>query len=361
MTYAPKGTKQELKHCARQVATVIDLSKCLGCQTCVVACKNLWTKRPGTEHMRWMNVSTHPGKGYPRDWEQKGGGFKGGEAQRGTLTNMVDCGDHFRFNHDEVYNQGKGQSAVFKPVNSKGENPEWGYNWDEDQGGGQWPNPYFFYFPRNCNHCTNPACVAACTHNALYKREKDGIVVLDQERCRGDRHCIQACPYKAIHFNPVTEKSEKCIGCYPRVEEGIAPACNGQCPGRTRHFGYLDDEASDVHKLVKVWKVAIPLHPEHGTEPNVYYIPPWSPRAYGTDGAITDQMRIPMAELEALFGPAVNKVMEILDTERRKKMDKQSSELMDILIGRDWYQMFGGFAAGPLTPAKAKETSGRKG
>lgn len=351
MTYAPKGTKKELKHSTRQLATVIDLRKCLGCQTCVVACKNLWTKRPGTEHMRWMNVTTYPGKGYPRDWEQKGGGYRDGEAQLGELTTMVDCGDNFKFNHDEVYNQGKGQTAHFKPVNSQGQDPDWGYNWDEDQGGGSWPNPYFFYFPRNCNHCTNSACIDACAHNAIYKREQDGIVVIDQERCRGDRHCIQACPYKAIHFNPVTEKSEKCILCFPRVELGIAPACNRQCPGRTRHFGYLDDIDSHVHKLVKIWKVALPLHPEYGTEPNVYYVPPWSPRAYAEDGSITNERRIPMELLRDMFGPAVDTAFATLDAEREKKKNKQPSELMDILISRNWSDMFGGFDGTPTVQA----------
>jgi len=359
MSYAPNGTKQELRHARRQVATVIDLSKCLGCQTCTVACKNLWTRRPGTEHMRWMNVTTFPGKGYPRDWEQKGGGFLKGEAQLGKLTTMVDCGDVLRFNHDEVYNQGKGQDAQFHPVNVAGKRPEWSYNWDEDQGGGSWPNPYFFYFPRNCNHCTNPACVAACTHNALYKREQDGIVVLDQDRCRGDRLCIEACPYKAIYFNPVTEKGEKCIACYPRVEAGIAPACNRQCPGRTRHFGFLDDVESDVHKLVHVWKVALPLRPDHETGPNVYYVPPWSPRAYAADGAITDKMRLPLSLIVELFGPDVERVYGVLEAEREKKKRKEASELMDILIGREWAKMFGGFSASPLTAAV--EPNGRKG
>lgn len=348
MTYAPKGTKQELKHASRQLATVIDLRKCLGCQTCVVACKNLWTKRPGTEHMRWMNVTTYPGKGHPRDVEKKGGGYRDGKPQKGVLTTMVDCGDHLRFNHDEVYNQGKGQTAHLRPVNSQGQDPEWGYNWDEDQGGGAWPNPYFFYFPRMCNHCSNPACVDACTRGALYKREQDGVVVLDQERCRGDRHCIEACPYKAIYFNPVTEKSEKCILCYPRLEAGVANACNRQCPGRTRHFGYLDDSDNHVHKLVRKWKVALPLHPEYGTQPNVYYIPPWSPRALDLDGGITEEMRIPLDVLEGLFGPDVKSAIATLDAERQKKMDRQPSELMDILISRDWHSMFGGFTNSPL-------------
>ncbi len=66
------ATKAELRESKRQLAAVIDLGKCMGCQTCVVACKSLWTQRPGTEHMRWMSVATCPGRGYPRDFEKKG-------------------------------------------------------------------------------------------------------------------------------------------------------------------------------------------------------------------------------------------------------------------------------------------------
>ncbi len=348
MTFSTTGSKEQLAQSKRQLATVMDLNKCLGCQTCVVACKNLWTKRDGTEHMRWMNVSTYPGKGYPRDYEKKGGGFKDGKPHAGVLPTMVDSGDNFQFNYHETFYEGKGQSAHIHPTDSSGKEPEWGYNWDEDEGGGEWPNPYFFYFPRNCNHCSNPACLSACPTKAIYKREEDGIVLIDQERCKGHRHCVEACPYKAIYFNPVSEMSEKCILCYPRVEKGIAPACNRQCVGRVRAFGYLDDQESQVYQLVKKWKVAIPLHPEYGTEPNVYYVPPMGSRAFGADGEITDDTRIPIEQLEGLFGPDVQRSLNILIAEREKSRDGQHSELMDILISRVWKDRFGGFTEDPV-------------
>jgi len=359
MTYAPNGSKEDLRKANRQLATVIDLNKCMGCQTCVVACKNLWTVSEGTDHMRWMNVTTYPGKGYPRDYENKGGGYRDGEPQQGSLTTMVDCGDNFRFNHDEVIREGKGKSARLHPVTSKGKQPDWGYNWDEDSGGGEWPNPYRFYIPRMCYHCTHPACLDACPTNALYKREEDGIVLLDQERCRGYRHCIEACPYKAIYFNPVTEKSEKCILCFPRIEKGTAPACNRQCTGRTRAFGYLDDESSQVYKLVKKWRVALPLHPEYETKPNVFYVPPWSPFALDEDGALTNEMRLPVSLLEELFGPDVHRALKVLAAERRKKRKGGDSELMDILISRVWEDRFGGFTKAPLEQFSEEEAGGK--
>ncbi|MCC4116693.1 4Fe-4S dicluster domain-containing protein [Aromatoleum toluclasticum] len=350
MAYVPGGSKKELRKADRQLATVIDLNKCLGCQTCSVACKNLWTKRPGTEHMRWANVTTYPGKGYPRDYEKKGGGFRDGEPQPGKIPSVIDSGDNFQFNHNEVYYEGKGQSVRLHPVsNVTGKEPEWGYNWDEDQGGGQWPNPYFFYFARMCNHCTKPACLEACPTGAIFKREKDGIVLIDQDRCKGHRHCVEACPYKAVYFNPVAQKSEKCILCFPRIDKGIANACNRQCTGRVRAFGYLDDRDSQVHKLVAKWKVALPLHAEYGTGPNVFYVPPMGARGFGSDGEITDGSRIPLDVLEGLFGPEVRRVLDVLRTERAKMKAGQGSELMDILISKKWTDRFGGFTNDPLT------------
>jgi len=195
-------TKAELASSPRQLSAVIDLGKCMGCQTCVMACKSLWTQRPGTEHMRWMSVATCPGRGYPRDFEQKGGGFDAeGRPRKGELTTLVDCGDSFRFNHDEVLFAGNGQATKLEPRSAHGGRPEWGYNWDEDQASGDWPNPYFFYMPRLCNHCTKPACLEACTRNAIYKRE-DGLVVIDQSKCEGHRHCVEACPYDALRCGP---------------------------------------------------------------------------------------------------------------------------------------------------------------
>lgn len=349
MAYVPGGNKDQLRKADRQLATVIDLNKCLGCQTCTVACKNLWTKRSGTEHMRWANVTTYPGKGYPRDYEKKGGGYRNGEPQAGTIPTMVDSGDNFQFNHREVFYEGRGQSVKLHPVSkATGREPEWGYNWDEDEGGGQWPNPFFFYLARMCNHCTNPACLAACPTGAIFKREKDGVVLIDQERCKGHRHCVEACPYKAIYFNPVSETSEKCILCFPRLDKGIANACNRQCPGRVRAFGYLDDRNSQVYKLVREWKVALPLHGEYGTGPNVFYVPPMGARAFGADGEITDGSRIPLAVLEGLFGPDVGRALDVLRTERENMKAGRGSGLMDILISKKWSDRFGGFTNDPL-------------
>ena len=78
------------------------------------------------------------------------------------------------------------------------------------------------YLPRICNHCLNPACVAACPSGAIYKREEDGVVLVSQDGCRGWRHCVPACPYKKVFFNWKTNKAEKCIFCEARLAEGQA-------------------------------------------------------------------------------------------------------------------------------------------
>jgi nitrate reductase beta subunit len=138
---------------------------------------------------------------------------------------------------------------------------------------------WFFYLPRICNHCTYPACLAACPRGAIYKRPEDGIVLIDQEHCRGYQECVAACPYKKPMFNNNTRVSEKCIGCYPKIEAGEQPQCVVTCIGRIRIAGFLSppdeaDETNPIDFLVRVRKVALPLYPQAGTEPNVYYIPP---------------------------------------------------------------------------------------
>jgi len=315
---------------ARQLGFVFDLNKCIGCHTCTMACKQLWTNRNGREYMYWNNVETKPGRGYPKDWEQKGGGFKDGKLQTdGKLPPLEDYGVPWEYNYAEVLLEGKGDYV--KPH----VRPTWGPNWEEDEGAGEFPNNYYFYLPRICNHCANPSCLAACPRKAIYKRPEDGLVVIDQERCRGYRYCVQACPYGKVYFNLKTGMSEKCIGCYPRVEKGAAPACVAQCVGRIRFVSYRDDRDGPVYKLVDQWKVALPLHPEYGTEPSVFYVPPinTTPPPFEDDGRLKDAPRIPLSYLEGLFGPRVKEALDTLGREMAKRRQGQPSELIEILIG----------------------------
>ncbi len=229
-----------------------------------------------------------------------------------------------------------------------GPRPDWGPNWDEDQGGGTFPNSYRFYVPRLCNHCTRPACLEACPVQAIVK-QPDGTVLIDEDRCQGNQLCASACPYKRIYWNEEARQSRKCIGCFPRIERGVAPACVRQCPGRARHFGFLDDPDGQVFALVVTWKVALRLHPEFGTEPNVFYVPPMLPAPLLPDGVPAPAAsRIPRPFLQGLFGPEVDEALSTLDRERRKKQDGGESALMDLLISRKWSDMLGGFDRAPV-------------
>lgn len=319
----------------RQLAMVMDLNKCIGCQTCTVACKTQWTNRNGREYMYWNNVETKPGPGYPAKWEEMGGGFdESGNLKEGNIPGLSgDYGVPWDYNHDEIM-----RGAELAPRS----NPSAGPNWNEDEGAGEFPNSYFFYLPRICNHCSNPGCLAACPREAIFKRSQDGIVLVDQSRCEGLRFCIAGCPYKKIYFNPKLFKSEKCIMCFPRIEKGLPPACAQQCVGRIRFVGYLDDEEGQVYKLVHKYKVALPLHPEYGTEPNVYYVPPLAgPKKFDKSGKpIEGSDRIPLSYLQSLFGPGVETALETLKAEMAKKKAGQNSELVDLLIAFKHSEMF---------------------
>ena len=339
----PNGSK-------RQVAMVFDLNKCMGCQSCSVACKQLWTRGEGEEQQWWCSVNTQPGRGVPRDWEQMGGGYRDGKLVLGSKPTLEEFGGGWRFNKQEVFFGGKGPAAPLRPRTAEGTPPTWGPNWDEDQGAGEFPNSYYFYLPRICNHCTHPACVEACPSGAMYKRRADGLVLRDEDRCQGSQDCMRACPYKKIYFNHVRGVAQHCNLCFPRLEEGVAPVCARNCPGRLAFVGYLDDEDGPIHKLVNVWRVALPLHAEYGTEPNVFYVPPLSPYRLNEDRSIdTGNMRIPLEYLESLFGPDVGRALETLRSEIHAVRAGGRSELLDTLIVYAWKSLFGPFTREPAT------------
>ena len=329
----------------RQIAWVIDLNKCIGCQTCSVACKVLWTREESEKAQWWCSVNTLPGKGTPKDWEGMGGGFDDAMAPKtGHQPTLADFGGGFDFNHEEVFFGGSAGKVHLEPQAPR--EGRWAMNWDEDQGAGEWPNSYYFYMPRMCNHCSKPACAQACPSGAMYKND-DGLVVRDEDICSGSRFCMEACPYKKIYFNYERHVGQHCIGCFPRIEKGVAPACVRQCPGRAIFTGWLSEDGP-VKDLVMKHKVALPLHGEYGTSPNVYYIPPLSPHPLNEDMSINaEKARIPPEELEALFGPEVHDALATMQSEMDKVRDGGSCELMKTLIAYKWQELLGPFTADP--------------
>ncbi|MCC6639842.1 MAG: nitrate reductase subunit beta [Deltaproteobacteria bacterium] len=281
-----------------QVSMVFHLDKCIGCHTCSVACKNIWTDRKGTEYMWWNNVETKPGTGYPTVWEDQEK-YKGGWTKNerglslklhgrvGGLSNLFhnpylptvdDYYEPWTYDYEHLFNAPEGDdqptARAVSMITGKPMEIEAGPNWDDDYGGSpiyaendpnldalteeeraqltEMERVVFFYLPRICNHCLNPGCVAACPAGSVYKRGEDGIVLLSQEKCRAWRMCVSGCPYKKTYYNWSTGKSEKCILCYPRLESGQAPACFHSCVGRIRYLGVLLYDASRIEATAAV-------------------------------------------------------------------------------------------------------------
>lgn len=156
---------------------------------------------------------------------------------------------------------------------------------------GIFPKVTRLFLPILCNHCRNPWCVDVCPTGATYSR-KDGIVMMDYDKCIGCRACAEACPYRARTFirenrtifddgktefiKPVAKPiergvSSKCNFCFHRVDLGKVPACVEVCPTECRTFGDLEDKESKAFGLLRTGR-AFQLLPEKGTDPSVYYL-----------------------------------------------------------------------------------------
>lgn len=144
-------------------------------------------------------------------------------------------------------------------------------SWVEAVEKGTFPDVSRSFLPRLCNQCSEPDCVDVCPTGATYKREEDGIVVVDEATCIGCKYCMQACPYDVRFINPRTGTADKCDFCLHRVKNGLEPSCVNTCQGKARVFGDMNDPQSEVSKLIAKNPVTV-LRPEMGTEPNVFYI-----------------------------------------------------------------------------------------
>lgn len=390
-----------------QIGMVLNLDKCIGCHTCSVTCKNTWTNRPGTEYMWFNNVETKPGTGYPKRWEDQEkykGGWKldkngkltlkaGSKASKlaslkifynDDLPELDDYYEPWTYDYKNLFGKETKHQPVARPksqITGRDIDLQWGPNWEDDLAGGEaaiandpniekieteikanFETTFMMYLPRLCEHCLNPACVSSCPSGAMYKRDEDGIVLVDQNQCKGWRFCVSACPYKKVYFNWATNKAEKCTFCYPRIEEGLPTVCSETCVGRIRYIGVLlydadrvaeaaaepdekklyerqlelfldpkdpeiiaearrqgisDDmlekaKKSPIYKLVVDEKIAFPLHPEYRTMPMVWYCPPLSPMMSYIEGKNTqlnpdmifpalEEMRIPTDYLASIL------------------------------------------------------------
>ena len=280
----------------RQFAAVFDTNKCIACQTCTLACKTTWTSGKGQEYMLWNNVETKPYGSYPLAYD-----LKLLEMLDGQQWNGLNYGGRTIF---------ESAPAGERVLGWRPEPQDYAYpNVGEDDCAGQVDHGrslslphmnWFFYLARICNHCTYPACLASCPRGSIYKRPEDGIVLVDQGRCRGYQECVRGCPYKKVFFNPMTGTSEKCIACFPKIEQGVQPQCFVNCIGKIRLAGWISPPEkaradNPIDFLVHIRKVALPLFPQFGLEPNVYYIPP---------------IHAPVSFNRQLFGPGAGEAMK---------------------------------------------------
>ncbi len=162
---------------------------------------------------------------------------------------------------------------------------------------GKYPDTQRVYLPMLCYHCENPACLKACPNKAIFKRP-DGVVLIDQDRCRGTGACVSACPYGNIilkeqdawylnadepyemdfvkpRLNPGVAR--KCTYCVHRVDEGLDPACVVACPTKARIFGDVEDPESEISQYIESQRVEtgrfpFPLLPQAGTKPAGSYL-----------------------------------------------------------------------------------------
>lgn len=139
--------------------------------------------------------------------------------------------------------------------------------WEE----GKYPKVKRFFVPVLCMQCDKPACMPVCPVNAISKR-KDGLVVIDKNRCIACGNCTRACPYGIPYL---MEKSDKCDYCAAtRLDKGERESyCAKSCVSGAILFGDLNDPKSRVAQAVQSGK-AKPLCPEFGTKPQLFYLPP---------------------------------------------------------------------------------------
>ncbi len=281
----------------KQWAIIFDLNKCIACQTCSLACKTTWTSGKGQEYMFWNNVETKPYGGYPVGWDL------------GILSKLkMQEWEGSKYTGKTLFEAAEKDERILQHIS---EDEDWAYpNIGEDEicgtvERGDWiatlPHRiWMFYLPRTCAHCTYPACLAACPRKAIYKRPEDGLVLIDQSRCRGYRECVRSCPYKKSMFNVETRISEKCIGCYPKAEQGEMSQCVTNCIGKIRLNGFIStpDKANKDNPMdyvIHERKLALSYYPQFGLEANLYFIPP---------------IHVPLPYLEQMFGPGAGEAVE---------------------------------------------------
>ena len=240
----------------KKLGLVIDLDTCVGCHACVTACKGWNTENYGAPLSDMDAYGSHPS---------------------GTFLNRV--------HSYEVEPQSGGCSQTV-------------------------------HFPKSCLHCDDAPCVTVCPTGASYKRQEDGIVLVEEDACIGCGLCAWACPYGARELDLAAGVMKKCTLCVDRIynenlpEEDRVPACVRTCPAGARHFGDLGDPSSEVSMLVAE-RGGFDLMPEQGTKPTNKYLPP-RPKDQLPDMDVLSPTLKPVAEEPKGFLKWLDKALEAI-------------------------------------------------
>ena len=221
-TFAPPSARQTL-----EVAKLIDVSRCIGCKACQVAC------------MEWNDLRDRVG------------------VSEGVYTNPPDLSDQswclMRFHEAEI--DGNLRWLILKD---------------------------------GCLHCTDPGCLRACPAPGAILQYSNGIVDFQEERCIGCGYCISGCPFNIPRLRRQDSKVYKCTLCSDRVAVGLEPACIKSCPTQALSFGSKEDMLDLAHHRLedlneRGFKAAAVYDPVGVQGTHVFFVLPHGdrPEAYG--------------------------------------------------------------------------------
>jgi len=203
---------------------VVDTTKCIGCGSCVRACR----------------AENGVPDGYNRTWVEQYTFYPNGEV----VVNSPVGGENGFAEPGPTRNM-PAELATVQPVRG-------------------------FFVPKLCNHCIDTPCIQVCPVGASFKTD-EGVVLVDHERCVGCAYCVQACPFGSRYLNPDTMTADKCTWCYHRITKGKLPACVVSCPAEARIFGNVSDPTSKISQILATNRVQV-LKSYLGTRPRTRYI-----------------------------------------------------------------------------------------
>lgn len=234
--------------------------RCLGCKACMTSCKMWNEERRGDADVYSFNKEDYMvavGKGEMRD------------AYLNPDNNLTNYEEYRKFYMKEEWRRvlsfEKG-NVVLKSDNTFGAE-----------------NVYNSYLAMGCNHCDEPACVAACPAGIIYKEDSMGAVLTNPEACLSCGKCKEACPWDAPQFydkdfarysmdDPKRPKMTKCTFCVDRVTEGLKPMCVAACWNRALDAGPVEELKAKYLKKGYTLVDSIPGEfDKDSTDPNIIF------------------------------------------------------------------------------------------